>query len=101
VGEGDAETARYAFEGAADELDWVAIYPEVLEKTECGWTDSGTEEFVLELIERALRTWKIDRSQVFMGGHSMGGYGTWTLVCAPCGLVCRSGGLGRCPDSIP
>ena len=48
-------------------------------KTEHGWTDSGTEEFVLELLERARRTWKIDPDQVFFGGHSMGGYGTWTL----------------------
>jgi pimeloyl-ACP methyl ester carboxylesterase len=51
----------------------------VLEKTEHGWTDSGTEEFVLQLVEAALRTWKLDRNRVFFSGHSMGGYGTWTL----------------------
>jgi hypothetical protein len=55
------------------------IAPEVLEKTEHGWTDSGTEEFVLQLVDAALRTWKIDRDRVFFSGHSMGGYGTWTL----------------------
>jgi pimeloyl-ACP methyl ester carboxylesterase len=26
-----------------------------------------------------MRTWKIDRDRVFFAGHSMGGYGTWTL----------------------
>lgn len=79
VGSGDADSSASAWSSAASAQDWVGIFPEVLEKTERGWTDSGTEEWVLELIERACRTWKIDRDRVFFGGHSMGGYGTWTL----------------------
>ncbi len=79
VGSGEATSSHGAFARAVDELDWVGIFPEVLEKTELGWTTSGTEEFVLELVERALRTWDIDRDKVFFGGHSMGGYGSWTL----------------------
>ncbi|MEW6072218.1 MAG: hypothetical protein AB1726_06420 [Planctomycetota bacterium] len=79
VGEGDAWTSHGAFNGAASGEDWLAIFPEVLVKTERGWTDSGTEEFVLALVDRALRTWKIDRNKIFLGGHSMGGYGAWTL----------------------
>jgi len=58
---------------------WGWIYPEVIEKTEHGWTDSGTEEFVMELIEAAKRTWKIDPNRIYISGHSMGGYGSWTL----------------------
>jgi pimeloyl-ACP methyl ester carboxylesterase len=79
VGSGDAGTSASAWSSAASAQDWVGIFPEVLEKTERGWTDSGTEEWVMELIERACRTWKIDRDRIFFGGHSMGGYGTWTL----------------------
>lgn len=79
LGSGDAWSAHGALNAAAKDMDWVAIFPEVLEKTEHGWTTSGTEEFVLELVERALRTWDLDRNRVFFGGHSMGGYGTWTL----------------------
>jgi acetyl esterase/lipase len=79
VGSGDADGAAGQYSGACEELGWVGIFPEVLEKTEHGWTTSGTEEFVLELIDRARRTWKIDPDQVFLGGHSMGGYGTWAL----------------------
>ena len=79
VDSGDARSAHGAFDAAADDAKWLGIFPQVLEKTERGWTDSGTEEFILELIERALRTWKIDRDQVYFGGHSMGGYGSWTL----------------------
>ena len=79
AGEGDAWSSHGAYNGAASQLDWLALYPQVLEKTEHGWTDSGTEEFVLQLVDAALRTWKIDRNRVFFSGHSMGGYGTWTL----------------------
>lgn len=79
AGSGDATTADGAFSGAASKLDWLMICPEVLEKTEYGWTDSGSEEFVLQLVDAALRTWKIDRDKVFFAGHSMGGYGTWLL----------------------
>lgn len=79
AGSGDATSALSAFEGAASKRKWLVIAPEVLVKTEHGWTDSGTEEFVLQLLDAALRTWKIDRDRVFFAGHSMGGYGTWTL----------------------
>ncbi len=79
VGEGDALSARSQWESAANRLGWLAIFPEVLEKTEHGWTTSGTEEFVLELIERALRSHRIPRDRVYLVGHSMGGYGAWTL----------------------
>jgi len=78
-GLGEASEAQGAFDSAAGKLDWLMICPEVLVKTEHGWTDSGTEEFVLALLEAALRTWRIDRNRVYFSGHSMGGYGTWTL----------------------
>jgi len=79
AGSGDASTALGAFSGAASQLDWVVVAPEVLEKTEHGWTDSGTEEFVLQLVDAALRTWKLPAERVYFAGHSMGGYGTWML----------------------
>jgi len=78
-GSGDAGSAADAYQGAASKLDWLMIAPEVLAKTEHGWTDSGSEEFVLQLVECALRTWKIDPNRVYFSGHSMGGYGTWML----------------------
>ena len=79
VGSGDANASAGSHGPAAGRLDWVGIFPEVLEKTERGWTDAGTEEWVLDLIDAALRTWDIDPDQVYMGGHSMGGYGTWVI----------------------
>lgn len=79
VGAGEADSASSFHDAAASKLKWLAIYPEVLEKTEHGWTDAGTEEFVIDLVEAARRTWGIDPDRVVFGGHSMGGYGSWTL----------------------
>jgi len=79
AGSGDAWTAHGALDDAARSLGLVALFPEVLEKTERGWTDSGSEEFVLDLVEAAARTWKFDRNHVYFSGHSMGGYGAWML----------------------
>ena len=79
VGSGDAGGSAGAFGHAASAFDWVGVFPEVLEKTEHGWTTSGTEEFVLALVDAAIRTWNIDPDHVVFGGHSMGGFGSWVL----------------------
>ncbi|HUR27407.1 MAG TPA: hypothetical protein VM509_04420 [Planctomycetota bacterium] len=79
AGSGDAWSAHGAYQATASDLGWLMLCPEVLEKTEHGWTDSGSEEFVMQLVDAARRTWKIDANHVFFSGHSMGGYGTWTL----------------------
>ena len=79
-GAGDAGEAFGTFAPIASKHKCICVAPEVLEKTERGWTTSGTEEFVLELIEAAKRTWKtIPHDRVYMVGHSMGGYGSWTV----------------------
>jgi len=96
VGSGDAEPMAAGYDGPAKKLDLLMIAPEVLEKTERGWTDAGTEEFVLQLIQRGLKTWDIDPNRVYLSGHSMGGYGSWTIgahhadLCA--GLAPSAGG---------
>jgi predicted esterase len=80
AGEGSAESAVSGFGGAFHKMDkTVVIYPEVLEKTEHGWTDDDTEQFILDLIETAKRSHPIDTNHVYITGHSMGGFGTWTL----------------------
>ena len=79
LGSGEAESMAPGFDGPAKKLKLLMIAPEVLEKTERGWTDSGTEEFVLQLIQRAIQTWDIDPNRIYLSGHSMGGYGSWTI----------------------
>lgn len=76
AGVGDAGSMAAGMGGGG----WFWIFPEVLEKTEHGWTDAGTEEFVLELVEAAKRTGRVDPNRIYVSGHSMGGYGTWTYL---------------------
>lgn len=79
VGVGDCGEAAGFLSSGAKKQKWVAIFPEVLEKTEHGWTTSGTEEWVVELVDRARRTFGVDADRVYFAGHSMGGFGSWTL----------------------
>lgn len=79
AGSGDAGSAASAFGGALGKHDCVAIFPEVLRKTEHGWGEDDTERFVLELIEAVKRSSKVDTNRIYLTGHSMGGYGTWTI----------------------
>ena len=80
AGSGDAGSAASAFSGPAGTLKMWMAAPEVLEKTEHGWTDPpDTERFVLDLIDALKRAGRIDPDRVYLVGHSMGGYGTWTI----------------------
>ncbi len=79
VGEGDAGSAQGSWNGVVSGQGWLAVFPEVLEKTEAAWGDEPTERFVLDLLETMKRTFKIDTNRIYLGGHSMGGYGAWTI----------------------
>ena len=79
VGSADASGAHGAFRGPAADRDWVALFPQAIEATERGWVDSGTEEWIVRLVEEARRTYGVPADKVFIGGHSMGGFGAWTL----------------------
>lgn len=86
-GSGSAESAQGSMGGGG----WWWLYPEVIEKTERGWTDSGTEEFVVQLVEAAKRTGKVDPDRIYIAGHSMGGFGAWTIGAHHADLF---GGIG-------
>lgn len=64
---------------------WFWISPQVLDPTERGWTSPprddlpGTERFVMDLIDAAKRTGKVDPDRIYISGHSMGGFGSWHL----------------------
>src|SRR5262245_11269089 len=79
AGSGDCGSAASAFSGAISTLGMRGVYPEVLRKTEYGWTDPPeTEKWVMTLVRAARLKWGIDSNHVYLMGHSMGGYGTWT-----------------------
>jgi dienelactone hydrolase len=79
LGSGEAEQAKGAFGSTLAKLKVVALYPEVLRKTEHGWGEDDTERFVIDLIEAVKRSRKIDCNRIYLTGHSMGGYGTYTI----------------------
>ncbi|MEM6673508.1 MAG: alpha/beta hydrolase-fold protein [Planctomycetota bacterium] len=79
VGSADATGALNAYRGAVDSRQWLGIFPQAIEATERGWTDSGTEQWIMTLIEEARRTFDVPPDRIYIGGHSMGGYGSWVL----------------------
>ncbi|MFV1958816.1 MAG: alpha/beta hydrolase-fold protein [Planctomycetota bacterium] len=92
-GSGSAESAAGAMGGGG----WWWIFPEVLEKTERGWTTSGTEEFVVQLIEAAKRTGKVDPDRIYICGHSMGGFGSWHIGAHHADLFAGIGAFAGAP----
>jgi pimeloyl-ACP methyl ester carboxylesterase len=79
AGQGDAGSAQSGLGGALGKAGALVIYPEVLAKTEYGWGELDTVKFVIDLLERVKRTRDLDVNRVYLTGHSMGGYGTWTI----------------------
>ncbi len=79
VGSADASGAYGAYQAPADKRDWLGIFPQAIAATERGWTDTGTEEWIMTLIDEARRTFDVPLDRVYIGGHSMGGYGSWVL----------------------
>ncbi len=79
AGAGDCGQAQGSFAGPISSVGMRGVYPEVLRKTEYGWTDPPeTEKWVMTLVRSARLKWGIDPNRVYLTGHSMGGYGTWT-----------------------
>ena len=79
LGSADAGPAASMYGGPASTHKWVMIAPQALEATELGWTTSGTEEWLLDLVDQGRRTFGVDPDHVYFAGHSMGGFGSWTL----------------------
>jgi pimeloyl-ACP methyl ester carboxylesterase len=74
------------------------ICPSVLQQRYAEWGRNPLEEeYVKELLKAAKRTWDIDTNRVYIGGHSMGGYGTWHIgghqADVFAGLVSAAGGI--------
>eukprot|EP01126_Amoeba_proteus_P046215 TRINITY_DN5210_c0_g1_i3.p1 TRINITY_DN5210_c0_g1~~TRINITY_DN5210_c0_g1_i3.p1 ORF type:complete len:367 (-),score=64.88 TRINITY_DN5210_c0_g1_i3:656-1756(-) len=44
------------------------------------WTDNRVTKSVLELLFTTLERYNINTSQVYLTGHSMGGYGAWNIL---------------------
>jgi predicted peptidase len=58
-------------------LDAIIVAPDCPTRT---WTDSGSEQAVLALLQDVLRQYSIDRRRILVTGYSMGGRGTWFMA---------------------
>lgn len=57
----------------------IHVYPTVVQKTGSAWNTEREEQYVLAILEELKRTFPIDTNRVYLAGHSMGGYGTWSI----------------------
>jgi predicted esterase len=78
LGSGDGASATSQWSGAVGK-GCFCIFPTVIQKDEVAWNTEREERYVLELIERAKRSLSIDTNRIYVVGHSMGGFGTWSI----------------------
>jgi predicted esterase len=57
----------------------INVYPTVCQKTDTAWNTEREEQYVLAIIDELKRTYTIDTNRVYLAGHSMGGFGTWSI----------------------
>lgn len=112
-GAGDGATAMQKWSLAAGRCTVLA--PTAPELRATAWNQPDIERWVLALIEAAKRTWACDTDRIYLAGHSMGGFGTWSIGCryadrfaalAPCAggpFVMRGGPGGEqvAPGFVP
>ena len=75
-GVGDAGQIAGLFGGMPGAVN---VFPTVIQKDDSAWNTEREEQYVLELIEAMKRSFQIDTNRIYLAGHSMGGYGTWSI----------------------
>ena len=77
-GVGDGRTAAQKWAMAARH-GAICVFPTVIKKEATAWNKEREEKYVMALIEELKRTFPIDTNKIYLVGHSMGGYGTWSI----------------------
>ena len=92
---------QYLQSGQLGDVRAYVVIPQ-LPSTQKGWVNAA--ESISELIDHTVSTYKINRSNISLTGHSMGGTGTWNLACTYPSLFARiaplSGSIRNTPDII-
>jgi predicted esterase len=57
----------------------IHVFPTVIQKDDSAWNTEREEQYVLAILEDLKRTFTVDTNRVYLAGHSMGGYGTWSI----------------------
>lgn len=92
---------QYLQSGQLGDVRAYVVIPQ-LPSTQKGWVNAA--ESISELIDHTVSTYKINKSNISLTGHSMGGTGTWKLACTYPSLFARiaplSGSIRNTPDII-
>lgn len=92
---------KYLQSGELGELKAYVIIPQ-LPSSQKGWANAAASLY--ELIEATVSTYKIDKSNISLTGHSMGGTGTYNIACSYPSLFARiaplSGSVRGTADTI-
>ncbi|HEY6332415.1 MAG TPA: prolyl oligopeptidase family serine peptidase [Blastocatellia bacterium] len=67
-----------AFKAEAEKRGYIVVCPKGRKPASMYFGDAQKD--VLDVIEAVERDYSIDRGRVYLTGHSMGGYGTWSIA---------------------
>ena len=92
---------QYLQSGQLGDVRAYVVIPQ-LPSTQKGWVNAA--ESISELIDHTVSTYKINRNNISLTGHSMGGTGTWNLACTYPSWCARiaplTGSIRNTPDII-
>ncbi len=78
AGSGDGTIAAQKWQ-AAQSKGCICVFPTVIKKEGSAWNKEREERYVLAIIEAVKRTYRVDTNRIYLAGHSMGGFGTWSI----------------------
>jgi predicted peptidase len=69
-----------AFKPAAEHAGFIAVCPKG--RDTASMYRGSAEQDVMDVLAEVRRDYKIDPNRIYLMGHSMGGYGTWSIAMA-------------------
>jgi len=75
VGEGSQIQGLFGTPGPG----MINVFPTVVQKTATAWNTEREEQYVMAILDELKRSFRVDTNHVYLAGHSMGGFGTWSI----------------------
>lgn len=75
----------------------LVIAPTAPELRATAWNQGDIQAWLLALIDAAKNTYAVDTNKIYVVGHSMGGFGSWSMGCR---FADRFAGMGPCAGGV-